>query len=144
MKRQWQILILAFLAALQTGCGQMSRPDNDRNAATMSRVVAAGFLRGDGAHFGPVINNVILSCSNNGEVLVWFEGYRMPDEKLQYVVKVMPVNSSAHASLMSVYFVEYLPTGIRLNVRRENANMNVVDLKTAQFMIEISAIEQGV
>lgn len=104
-------------------------------------VIAAGLLRGDGAYSGPVYNGLKIHAVNSGELVINFDGYSMPDDQLQYVVKIMPANSTARASLLSVYFIEYIPEGIRLNVRRGNANLGVADLQSAQFMIEVSSIQ---
>lgn len=140
------VAVLLSCALLQTACNAMSRPAHDMPAVAGKTgsgvsVVAAGLLRGDGVHIGPVVNSLKVSRVDTGEVVITFAGYRMPTAQFQYVIKVLPVNSSERASLMSVYFIEYLPDGIRFNVRKANVNMSVADLKTAQFMFEISLIE---
>ena len=135
-------LLLMLLAVSQTACDHMPVQKNTTaNAGYAVKSVAAGVLRGDGVRSGPVYNGLKIHSVNSGELVITFDGYSMPDDQLQYVVKVMPANSTARASLLSVYFIEYVPEGIRLNVRRGNANLSVADLKSAQFMIEVSAIQ---
>lgn len=135
-------LLLTGLATVQTASGYMPMPNNTAAHAGFGvTVIAAGLLRGDGAHSGTVYNGLKNHAVNSGELVITFDGYSMPDDQLQYVVKIMPANSTARASLLSVYFIEYIPEGIRLNVRRGNANLGVADLQSAQFMIEVSSIQ---
>ena len=140
------LAVLLSLAVLQAACSEMTRPSNAvptvaGTAGLGVTVVAAGLIRGDGAHIGPVVNGLKVSRIDAGELVITFDGYRMPTAQFQYVTKVLPVNSSARASLMSVYFIEYLPDGIRFNIRKDNANISAADLQTAQFMFEVSLIE---
>lgn len=141
------LAVLLSLALLQTACDVMTRPANDAQAVVAGkaglgvRVVAAGLLRSDGSHTGPVFNGLRITRVDTGELVIAFDGYRMPTAQFQYITKVMPLNSSASASLMSVYFIEYLPDGIRFNVRKANANISIADLQQAQFMFEVSLIE---
>lgn len=134
-------ILLIGLVAMQTACNHLSAPNTVADENQHVKIVAAGLLRGDGAHSGPVHNGLKIQSINNGELIITFNDYRMPDDQLQYVVKVTPVNSTTRASLLSVYFVEYIPEGIRLNVRRGNANLSAADLRAAQFMIEVSSIQ---
>lgn len=141
-------LVLLTLAWLQAGCNEIVRPaavapviDLAGQSGPAVSVVAAGLLRGDGTSIGPVVNGLKISRVDTGELVIVFDGYRMPTAQSQYVVKVLPVNSSARASLLTVYFIEYLPEGIRFNVRHGNTNLSVADLQVAQFMFEVSLIE---
>jgi hypothetical protein len=142
------VLVLLTLALLQAGCNEMVRPADvapvpvvaGRSGPAVSEV-AAGLLRGDGMSIGPVVNGLKITRVDTGELVIVFDGYRMPTAQFQYVVKVLPINSSARASLLSVYFIEYLPDGIRFNVRHGNTNLSVADLQMAQFMFEVSLIE---
>lgn len=143
-----RILVLLTTGLVLTACNEMTRPvevlpphATVTPSGPLASVVAAGLLRGDGSSIGPVVNGLKISRVDTGELVLAFNGYRMPTANFQYVVKVLPINSSARASLMSVFFIEYLPDGMRFNVRRGNANISVDDLKTAQFMFEVSLIE---
>lgn len=144
------VRVLAWLATglLLTACNEMTRPTEVVQPAAIvqqskasTSVAAAGLLRGDGTSIGPVVNGLKILRVDTGELVLGFDGYRMPTAKFQYVVKVLPINSSARASILSVYFIEYLPDGMRFNVRRGNTNISVADLKAAQFMFEVSLIE---
>jgi hypothetical protein len=149
-KRSWLrsggMAALLSLSMLQTACNEMTRPSNNvpviaGKASLGVTVVAAGLIRGDGEHIGPVVNGLKVSRIDTGELVITFDSYRMPTAQFQYVINVLSVNSTARASLMSVYFIEYLPDGIRFNVRKDNANISAADLQTAQFMFVVSLIE---
>ncbi|HYN84770.1 MAG TPA: hypothetical protein VER32_05935 [Pyrinomonadaceae bacterium] len=108
-------------------------------------IVAAGIVSHESAR-GPVYNNLSLRVVGNGLVTVGFDGYRLPDETFQYVVKALPVfNAELRAGGISVMFDSFLSTdnlGFRLRVLDNGVPMDGEQLRFVELMIEVSRYER--
>jgi hypothetical protein len=113
----------------------------DKPSAPASNVVAAGMVR-DGESSGPTYNNLNLRVVGNGQVTVGFDGYAMPDDTFQYIVKALPVfNAELRLTNLVVMFDSFLKTeglGFRLRVMNDGQPMDGEMLRFLYLMIEVS------
>jgi hypothetical protein len=114
-------------------------------AASISRtgfeIAAAGLVRGDNTHDGPVLNNLRVASVASGEAVFTFDGYRQPNGSFQYIVKVHAVSAPPRTPVPTARFLEFRPGGFAIRVTRGNAAVAAADIPAIPFMLEISRIE---
>ena len=101
-------------------------------------IVAAGIVRGDGTNRPPVYNGPIAQATADGELTVGFTGYKQPQNKFQYIVKVLPVFNIEGLSFPGVSFVRFDPKGFVLHVTDAGTPVKQGVLARQEFMIEVS------
>lgn len=109
-------------------------------------IVAAGIVTHENAR-QPVYNNLNMRVVGNGLVTVGFDGYRLPDDTFQYIVKAMPVfNAELRTGGVVVMFDSFLSTdnlGFRLRVLNNGVPMDGEQLRFLELMIEVSRYEMA-
>ncbi|HEX5706943.1 MAG TPA: hypothetical protein VFX96_06590, partial [Pyrinomonadaceae bacterium] len=107
-------------------------------------IVAAGIVSHNGGRF-PVYNNLNLRVVGNGLVTVGFDGYKVPDDTFQYIVKALPVfNPELRLLDLVVEFDSFLSTdnlGFRLRVTSGGQPVDGERLQFVELMIEVSRYE---
>jgi hypothetical protein len=102
-------------------------------------IVAGGIVHGDGTSNGPVYNKLEGAAVANGEFLLLFDGYQLPTEEFQLIVKailVAPKENQLKAPILM--FKEFRPKGIVLSITEGGVPVDVAIIKSLAVMVEIS------
>jgi hypothetical protein len=96
-------------------------------------------VHGDGTSNGPVYNKLEGAAVANGEFLLLFDGYQLPTEEFQLIVKailVAPKENQLKAPILM--FKEFRPKGIVLSITEGGVPVDVAIIKSLAVMVEIS------
>jgi len=103
--------------------------------------VAMGRLTPGKAQTTPTFGNLKINVDSVGEVSFTFDGYQIPDGTHDYIVQVI-ASFIGNKSEPAVRFFEFNNTGFVYKVTRSNKGLTVAELKTIEFQVTVSIIEQ--
>ncbi|MFO0731280.1 MAG: hypothetical protein U0231_02595 [Nitrospiraceae bacterium] len=105
-------------------------------------IVAAGLVRGDGNARQPVYNALRAKAERDGEVLLTFAGYALPQgSSFQYVVKVVGLGTAARTVLVTVDRFEQRGMVLRVTNSSKGSPVQKEILLKTEFSVEISRFE---
>lgn len=102
------------------------------------QIVAAGIVRGNGTARVPVFNDLTMRAIGPGSLRLRFNGYEMPNDSFQYIVKAIGVTREVVD--LTIVFSDFTPEGILMGAILRNKP--VQDVEALELMVEISRYER--